>query len=363
MQFLKLFLFSFYIGHISGYTLYRSDLLQNIQGLLHEKKGILAIDESINTIGKRFDSISCENTVQNRNSYRKLLLECPTIENYISGYILSEDTFDQVSLPDKNIIYGVKLDKGLTPFIGGFPHELSSVGLDTLNYRCKKYFTKGARFAKWRTVFSIQDGKMPSDLIIHENCWTLSRFARICQENGMVPIVEPEILMDGNHSAEVCGLAQEKILKILYSLMRHNRVHLKGTLLKTSMTLPGVDSEEPVNENEIAYMTNKVIENSVPKEVSGILFLSGGLSEVEATRYLYRIKTYNTDKNRQLSFSFGRALQDSCLHSWNGKEENTDKAQEMLMIRAKRNSDALQGISHDETGDESKSLFIRNYKY
>ena len=363
MQFFKLLLFSFYIGHISGYTLYQSELLQNIQGLLHGKKGILAIDESVKTIGKRFDSISCENTAQNRNAYRKLLLQCPNIENYISGYILSEDTFDQIPLPTNNIIYGVKLDKGLTPFIGGFPHEMSSMGLDTLDSRCKKYFAKGARFAKWRTVFSIQDGKMPSDLIIHENCWTLSRFARICQENGMVPIVEPEILMDGNHSAEVCALAQEKILKILYSLMRHNRVHLKGTLLKTSMTLPGIDNEEPVDENDIGYMTNKIIENSVPEEVPGILFLSGGLSEVEATKYLYKIKACNTNKNRQLSFSFGRALQDSCLRSWSGKEENTDKAQEMLLTRAKKNSDALQGISHEETDDESKSLFIRNYKY
>ena len=363
MKFLKRILFLLYMEDVLGYMLSPSNLFENTQKLLRENKGILAMDESISTIGKRFHSISCENTVQNRHSYRRLLLDCPTIENYISGCILSEDTLDQIPLCNKNIMYGIKLDYGLTPFIGGLPNEMSSIGLDTLDSRCKKYFHKGARFAKWRTVFSIQDGKVPSDLILHENCWTLSRFARICQENGLVPMVEPEILMDGNHSLEVCGLVQEKVLRTLYSFMRHNNVYLQGSLLKTSITLPGIDSTDVINENDVGYITNKILENSVPKEVPGILFLSGGLSETEATRYLYKIKTCSTNKNRILSFSFGRALQHSCLQSWNGKEENREKAQEMLLIRAKRNSDTLKGIFHKETDNASKNLFLKNYKY
>ena len=345
---------------VFGYTLSPSELFENTQKLLSGNKGILAMDESISTIGKRFHSVSCENTIQNRHSYRKLLLQCPTIENYISGCILSEDTLDQILPSNNNMMYGVKLDYGLTPFIGGFPNEMSSIGLDTLDTRCKNYFVKGARFAKWRTVFSIQDGKMPSDLIIHENCWTLSRFARICQENGLVPMVEPEILMDGNHSLEVCGLLQEKILRTLYSFMQHNNVYLQGSLLKTSITLPGIDSTDVINENDVGYITNKIIENSVPKEVPGILFLSGGLSETEATRYLYKINTHRTNKNRILSFSFGRALQHSCLQHW---KEDREKAQEMLLMRAQKNSDALKGIFYEEANDALKNLFIKNYEY
>lgn len=349
--------------NILGFTPFKSFLEENSQKLLRDHKGILAMDESFKTIGKRLDLISCENTAQNRNSYRKLLLECPEIENYISGCILSEDTFDQIPLPNKDILYGVKLDYGLTPFIGGFPNEMSSIGLDTLDSRCKKYYRKGARFAKWRTVFSIQEGQTPSTLMIHENCWSLARFARICQENGLVPIVEPEILMDGNHSIEQCALVQEKILKTLYSLMQHNNVHLEGTILKTSMTLPGIDNIDAKNENDIGFITNTILENSVPKQVPGIMFLSGGLSEVESTRYLFKIKKFSTNKNWKLSFSFGRALQHSCLYSWSGKKENIRVAQEALLSRAKKNSNALKGILEEESDCESKNLFIKNYKY
>jgi fructose-bisphosphate aldolase class I len=362
MKLFHLILFFSCFINVFGYTPWQNELFENSKKLTSYGKGILAMDESTTTIGKRFDSISLPNTFSNRQSYRKLLLSCPDLEKYISGIILSEETFNQEyrrKLMKSNILYGVKVDCGLVPFLGGASNEFSSVGLDTLDCRCKEYYKKGARFTKWRTVYSVH----PSELMIQENSWTLSRFARISQENGLVPIIEPEIVMDGNHTIEECSIVQEKILNSLYSMLFKHNVLLEGTLLKTSMTLPGIENKDDISLETISKLTTRTLERTVPNSVPGILFLSGGLSEENATKYLFGMNKYRNRNNWKLSFSFGRALQHSCLQQWNGKEENKELAQQVLLSRIQSNSCALRGIYINETNRNSTNLFIKNYKY
>ena len=328
-------------------------------------KGILAADESIKTIGNRFEAINLENSLENRNLYRELLFSTPRLNQYISGAILFEETLENPKLVrllhENNILIGVKVDKGLKPLYGTNNEKWCS-GMDDLYERSLLYYKQGARFAKWRTVFDISD-TTPSILAIKENSWNLARYARTVQEAGLVPIVEPEILMNGNHSIDVTTEIQKFILKQVYESLYNNKVVLEGTLLKPSMTLPGISNKNDITPDLVADKTLETLKLSVPCTVPGIVFLSGGLSEEDATVYLNAINKRKKNNSWNLSFSFGRALQHSCLHTWEGKKENKVKAQQELLKRARANALASVGkYNGSDTGNQN-SLFIKDYTY
>ena len=337
-------------GNIKNMALdyYKVKLKETAELLSKKGKGILAVDESTKTIGKRLSDINVENTEENRQAYRGMLFTTPDLGNYISGAILYEETLyqdhaDGESMVDKlkkqGIIPGIKVDKGLKPLVGALEHETFCSGLDGLVERASDYYERGARFAKWRAVLQITHGDSsskggPSDLAIRENAWGLARYARSVQEAGLVPIIEPEILMDGDHGIETTAAIQETVIKEVYKACETNGVYLEGTLLKPSMTVSG--SRVPdVDAKTVAKVTVETLMKCVPLEVPGIVFLSGGLSEDQASTYLnemqhIRLKPWN------LSFSFGRALQHSCLKAWGGTDEKA--GQKALLERAKANS-------------------------
>ena len=299
---------------------YKETLRETALKLATPGKGILAVDESTNTCGKRLASIGVENTEENRQAYRGMLFTTKGLGNYISGAILFEETLFQdhadgesmvAKLEKQGIIPGIKVDKGLKPLVGGLEHETYCSGLDGLTERASDYYARGARFAKWRAVLQITaDG--PSDLAIRENAWGLARYARSVQEAGLVPIIEPEILMDGDHDILTTSEIQEKIIKEVYFACQQNGVYLEGTLLKPSMTVPGADYEGKSDPKNVALATVTTLLRSVPAAVPGIVFLSGGLSEEEASLYLNEMNLLAADKPWNLSFSYGRALQHSC---------------------------------------------------
>ena len=273
---------------------YKETLRETALKLATPGKGILAVDESTNTCGKRLASIGVENTEENRQAYRGMLFTTKGLGNYISGAILFEETLFQdhadgesmiSKLEKEGIIPGIKVDKGLKPLVGALEHETYCSGLDGLTERASDYYARGARFAKWRAVLQITaDG--PSDLAIRENAWGLARYARSVQEAGLVPIIEPEILMDGDHDILTTSEIQEKIIKEVYFACQQNGVYLEGTLLKPSMTVPGADYEGKSDPKNVALATVTTLLRSVPAAVPGIVFLSGGLSEEEASLYL-----------------------------------------------------------------------------
>jgi len=349
---------------------YKETLRETALKLATPGKGILAVDESTNTCGKRLASIGVENTEENRQAYRGMLFTTKGLGNYISGAILFEETLFQdhadgesmiSKLEKEGIIPGIKVDKGLKPLVGGLEHETYCSGLDGLTERASDYYARGARFAKWRAVLQITaDG--PSDLAIRENAWGLARYARSVQEAGLVPIIEPEILMDGDHDILTTSEIQEKIIKEVYFACQQNGVYLEGTLLKPSMTVPGADYEGKSDPKNVALATVTTLLRSVPAAVPGIVFLSGGLSEEEASLYLNEMNLLAADKPWNLSFSYGRALQHSCLRAWSGS--NIDKGQKALIARAQANSEASKGLyvlGSQPSSDEK--LFVSGYTY
>ena len=349
---------------------YKETLRETALKLATPGKGILAVDESTNTCGKRLSSIGVENTEENRQAYRGMLFTTEGLGNYISGAILFEETLFQdhadgesmvAKLEKQGIVPGIKVDKGLKPLVGGLEHETYCSGLDGLTERASDYYARGARFAKWRAVLQITaDG--PSDLAIRENAWGLARYARSVQEAGLVPIIEPEILMDGNHDILTTSEIQEKIIKEVYFACQQNGVYLEGTLLKPSMTVPGADYEGKSDPKNVALATVTTLLRSVPAAVPGIVFLSGGLSEEEASLYLNEMNLLAADKPWNLSFSYGRALQHSCLRAWSGS--NIDKGQKALIARAQANSEASKGLyvlGSQPSSDEK--LFVAGYSY
>ena len=351
-------------------TYYRDTLKRNAKKLASKGKGILAVDESTGTVGKRLAGINVENTEENRQAYRGMLFTTPDLGRYISGAILFEETLYQdhvdgesmvSKLKQQGILPGIKVDKGLKPLPGGLPNETYCSGLDGLVERASDYYERGARFAKWRAVLQITaDG--PSDLAIRENAWGLARYARSVQEAGLVPIIEPEILMDGNHDILTTSEIQEKIIKEVYFACQQNGVYLEGTLLKPSMTVPGADYEGKSDPKNVALATVTTLLRSVPAAVPGIVFLSGGLSEEEASLYLNEMNLLAADKPWNLSFSYGRALQHSCLRAWAGG--NIDKGQKALIARAQANSEASKGLyvlGSQPSSDEK--LFVSGYTY
>lgn len=326
------------IQPIFCYLLPKTILDHNIKHLMSNEKGILAMDESTNTIAKRFESISIENNLSNRQNYRNLLLSTPNLDNYISGIILSEETFlDHYKNPIPNIAFGVKVDCGLIPFENSYIEQIS-IGLDTLEQKCIDYKQKGATFVKWRCVYSAKDN-YPTQSLISMNSKTLAQYAKISQENGLVPIIEPEILMDGNHSITKSSIIQKKILECLYKELDKKNVYIEGTILKTSITVPGSEHTRKISANKIAEITIQTLTKSVPYNVPVIMFLSGGLSETKSTEYLKEICKYETPW--KISFSFGRALQNSCLKTWNGQKKNKKKAQNILLQKITQNSNVL----------------------
>jgi len=262
-------------------------------------------------------------------------------------------------LQAKNIIPGIKVDKGVI-VLPGTDGETETQGIDDLGKRCAKYYEQGARFAKWRAVLKISDG-CPSELAIHQNAYGLARYAVICQENGLVPIVEPEILSDGSHGIDVCSRITEKVLAAVYKALADHHVLLEGTLLKPNMVLSGADGPA-ADVRAAAYLTVRALSRAVPPAVPGITFLSGGQSEEEASAHLAAMNQVEDIPHPwALSFSFGRALQASALKAWGGKKENWVAGQNAFLARAKANSEASQGIG--DIAAKGESLYVKDYKY
>ena len=347
------------------------ELIATASALAASGKGILAVDESTKTIGKRLGGIQVENTEVNRQAYRGMLFTAAGLGNFISGAILYEETLFQnhadgetmvQKLNKAGIIPGIKVDKGLCPLPGAKSVETVCTGLDGLVERAADYYAQGARFAKWRAVLQITADGCPSDLAIQENAWGLARYARSVQESGLVPIIEPEILMDGDHSIEVTASVQEKVLKEVYHACQLNGVLLEGTLLKPSMTVQGADSAQKSDPETVAEITVRTLERCVPASVPGVVFLSGGLSEEAASVYLNNMNKIAKKAQWNLGFSYGRALQHSCLKAWAGS--NIDGGQAALLARARANSEASQGRyvpGSQPSSDEQ--LFVAGYTY
>ena len=320
--------------------------------IVADGKGILAADESTGSMNKKLNPIGLENNFENRRLYRQVLFTGDAVlANSISGVILFDETFFQKTddgtrftdvLKSKGIIPGIKVDKGLVP-LAGTDGETTTQGLDDLDARCKQYKKDGADFAKWRCALKIGKG-LPSTLSMIENANVLARYASICQQNGIVPIVEPEILPDGDHDLATCQRKTEKVLAYVYKALSDHHIYLEGTLLKPNMCTPGFSSGIKATPHEVALATVTALSRGVPPAVPGITFLSGGQSEEDATLNLNALNNITEVKRPwKLTFSFGRGLQASVLAAWQGKPENVKLAQEELVKRASANGQAALG--------------------
>lgn len=327
-----------------------SDLQATIADLVDDTRGILAIDESAPTIAKRFEAIQVESTIDNRRNYRTLLLSTEGLGQYISGVILFEETLGQTAedgrrLADiawsQKIVPGIKVDKGKGP-LPGSPGDMITYGLDGLEERLKKYKDQGARFAKWREVYPIAHAN-PRPLGLTANAEMLARYAAICQQLGIVPIVEPEVLMDGNHSHNRCKQVIESVQHAVFHALHQHGVALEHMILKPSMITAGKGCEQQSTPEQIANDTLQVLSRTVPAAVPSINFLSGGQSPEEATVNLNIINQLRGNAPWQLSISYGRALQQPALAAWQGKSENRTATQDALLKRAKLNSLARAG--------------------
>ena len=325
--------------------------LQDIaQAMVAKGKGILAADESSGTIKKRFDSINVESTEDNRRDYREMLFRCTdAMHDHISGVILFDETIRQKAADGTPLvdimtaagsIPGIKVDAGAKP-LAGAPGEKVTEGLDGLRERLAEYHGLGARFAKWRAVIDIAEA-MPSTYSIDANAHALARYAALCQEQKIVPIVEPEVIMDGSHSIERCFDVTEQVLKTVYEQLYVHRVNLEGTILKPNMVVSGTECAEQAGVDQVAEMTVTCLRRCVPAAVPGICFLSGGQSDEDATAHLSAMNA-GYDMPWQLSFSYGRALQAAPLKAWGGKPENVAAAQAAFAHRARMNGLAATG--------------------
>jgi len=328
----------------------QSELQATIADMVAEGKGILAADESQPTIAKRLKAVNVESTEENRRAYRALLLTTPGLGEFISGVILFEETLSQTAddgkpLPqaaaEQGIMPGIKVDKG-TIALTNAPGDLVTQGLDGLADRLVGYKEQGARFTKWREVYPIA-GHNPTTLGIKTNAEVLARYAAICQSLGIVPIVEPEVLLDGDHTIERCFEVTEAVQHAVFHALHRHRVELEYIVLKPSMVVPGKDAPKKAAPEEIAEKTLAQLRRTVPVAVPGINFLSGGQTPEEATANLNAINAMAGNAPWQLSFSYARALQDPVLKTWQGKAENAQAAQRMLYKRAKLNSAARTG--------------------
>lgn len=325
-------------------------LQATIEQMVQPGKGILAADESLPTIAKRFAPVNTESTEENRCAYRALLFTAPGIEAYISGVIAFEETLGQRSsdgtpLPEvlarRGIVPGIKVDKGKGP-LALAPGDLITYGLDGLAERLQLYKSQGARFAKWREVYQISEHN-PTPLGISANAEMLARYAAVCQEQGIVPIVEPEVLIDGDHSLARCAEVTEAVQKEIFHALHRHHVVLEHIILKPNMVLPGKTHSQRASAGEIAAATLRVFRRTVPAAVPSINFLSGGMTPEESTANLNAMNEHFPDAPWLLSFSYGRALQQPVLQAWQGRAENVAAAQQALLKRARLNGAAQRG--------------------
>ena len=317
--------------------------------IISKGKGILAVDESTGTMTKRLASVEVESSAQNRLLFRETLFGSDSMKDCIGGVILYDETIKQFNssgkkipelISDSGAIPGIKVDTG-AKVLASSPEEKITEGLDGLRERLKEYYKLGARFAKWRGVYIIAKN-YPSKLSIYANAHALARYAALVQESGMVPIVEPEVLMDGNHNSEDCFQKTSEVIKKCYEQLELHKIELKGTILKPNMILPGTNSGEKINSLKIAEMTNKCLKESVPSEVPGIAFLSGGQTEKEATKNLNQINI-NNKTDFVMTYSYGRALQQSALKFWSKDINNIKGTQKVFNHRARMCSLASKG--------------------
>ena len=315
-------------------------------------KGILAADESTPTIGKRFDAIGVESTKENRRAYRELLFTAPGLGEHIGGVILFDETIRQSAtdgqpfaelLAKHGIVPGIKVDRGTVP-LPGHPGETVTEGLDGLRQRLAEYRELGARFAKWRAVIHV-GADIPTAAGIEANAHALARYAALCQEAGLVPIVEPEVLMDGDHTIERCEEVTSAVLHDVFDRLVDARVHLEGMVLKPNMVISGAGCAQQATAHQVAEATLRTLLRHVPAAVPGIAFLSGGQTEVQATDHLAMINALAPRAPWALTFSYGRALQQSALHAWQGAAGNAAKAQQVLLERARANGLAREGVA------------------
>ncbi|WP_372015648.1 class I fructose-bisphosphate aldolase [Pseudoxanthomonas sp. 10H] len=325
-------------------------LADTAQAMVAPGKGIIAIDESTNTIGKRFAAVGVENTEENRRAYREMLLTAPKLSEHVSGAILYDETLRQSTragvpfaayLAEQGMLPGIKVDRGTTA-LAGFPGELVTEGLDGLRGRLEEYYRLGARFAKWRAVINIGDD-IPTGTCIEVNAHALSRYAALCQEQGLVPMVEPEVLMDGAHDIETAYEVTEAVLRSLFGALYEQNVLLEGTILKASMVVAGKDCAEQPDVQEVAESTLMCLKSTVPAILPGVVFLSGGQDDEHATAHLDAMNRLGPNP-WTLSFSYGRAMQQAALALWaKDMAGNVRKAQDLVLARARANGLAALG--------------------
>mmetsp|Transcript_9516 Transcript_9516/g.21521 ORF Transcript_9516/g.21521 Transcript_9516/m.21521 type:complete len:381 (-) Transcript_9516:103-1245(-) len=347
---------------------FADELLKTANHITSPGKGILAMDESNATCGKRLESVGVENTEETRRRYRELLVTTPNLGEHIGGAILFEETLYQSTKDGKpfvdvlngaGVLPGIKVDKGLRPMCNS-NGESWCMGLDGLAERCDEYYKQGARFAKWRSVISIPDG--PSRKAMVDCAYGLARYAAICQNSGLVPIVEPEILLDGEHDIDRTFEVASQTWAETFKFLEDQDVLLDRILLKPSMVGPGADCPKRSTADEVADYTLRMLKSRVPPAVPGIMFLSGGLSELDSTLYL---NAMNQSPNPwHVSFSYARALQNTVLKTWSGDDAKVAEAQEILFNRTKDNGMAQLGkFDAENTSVNSDGMFVRNYQY
>jgi fructose-bisphosphate aldolase class I len=326
-----------------------AELSATARALVAKSRGILAADESTSTIKRRFDTIKLESTEENRRAYREMLFTAPGASEYISGVILYDETIRQKTkdgvpfptyLAQHGMLPGIKVDLGAKP-LAGFPGETITEGLDGLRERFAEYYKLGAKFAKWRAVIDIGSG-IPSLYAIDANAEALARYATLCQEAGIVPIVEPEVLMDGGHALDRCEEVTNLVLDRVFEHLFAARVFLEGMVLKPNMVVPGKKSAQKASPEQVAEATVRTLKRQVPPAVPGIAFLSGGQSPTEATLHLSLMNAAGP-LPWTLTFSYGRALQENALNAWGGKPTGYSSGQQALFVRAKLNGLAAVG--------------------
>ena len=327
----------------------KSVLVETANKMMIKPKGILAMDESSPTIAKRLASINVDNNEDNRRRYRELIVTAPNLSDYISGAILFEETFDQKMnngtlfrdyLASIGILPGIKVDKGAKD-LSCHPNEKITEGLDGLRDRLAAYSENGAKFCKWRAVITIAND-IPSDACIESNMSALARYASLCQENNLVPIVEPEVLINGKHSIDECDKVTRKSLSSLFSHLKMFNVYLPGTVLKPSMVISGQENDSRASHEEVASKTIACLKDIVPNDTAGIAFLSGGQTDLEAESHL-NIMNQSSDLPWRVTFSYARAIQAAALSAWQGKDENLQSSQSILIERAERCSNSSVG--------------------
>jgi len=337
-------------------------LASNAEALVADGKGILAADESTPTCTKRFQNLGIGSSEASRRDYREMLFTTPGLGEFVSGAILYDETIRQNAsdgtpiptlLETQGIAPGIKVDTGAKP-LAGSPEETVTEGLDGLRERVAAYYDLGARFAKWRAVITI-GAEVPSPACIDVNAHALARYARLCQEGGLVPIVEPEVLMDGGHDIDRCEAVTTATLHTVFHVLFEQGVLLEGMLLKPNMVISGKECPEPAGVEEVAERTVRCLKRTVPGAVPGIAFLSGGQSDEVATAHLNAMNVLAAPHPWKLSFSYGRALQDLAMKRWKGAAENVDLAQRALFCRAKFNSAACRGAYSGEMEQELKA--------